>query len=226
MDSNNRINSSSNKSGDSGLMKRRVLMTLAGIIICGLSVGFFTHSSLGLDPFQVFAHGTWTLTPLGYGTYYMLLCAAFLVVIFFWNRKKIGLGTVLNLFGVGYMAELMGWILTKLDPSPSLPVRFLSLVVGIVVMCFAASLYFTADLGVSIYDAIALTISERHPRLQFRFIRIATDSICVLIGWLLGANVGIGTLITAFFMGPLIAWFNKTVAIPLLNSGGENKSAR
>ena len=148
-----------------------------------------------------------------------------LVIIFFWNRPKIGLGTVINLFGVGYMAELMGWILEKADPEPTMLIRFLSLAAGIVIMCFASSLYFTADLGVSTYDAVAITISERHKKLQFRFVRIATDLICVLTGFALGASVGIGTLITAFFMGPLIAFFNKTVAEPMLYGSKKGKEA-
>ena len=64
-------------------LNRRIMMTVLGVTIAGFSVGFFTHSAMGLDPFQVFAHGTWTLTPLDYGTYYMLLNAALLVIIFF-----------------------------------------------------------------------------------------------------------------------------------------------
>ncbi len=198
-------------------LKRRILMTILGVTVCGFSVGFFTHAMLGLDPFQVFAHGVWSLTPIDFGTFYVILNAVMLLIIFFWNRSKIGLGTVINLFGVGYMAEFTEWLLNKYNPDPSLPVRFGSLAVGVVVMCFASAFYFTADLGVSTYDAIAITISERHPKLQFRFIRITTDLICVITGWALGANVGIGTIITAFFMGPLIAFFNKTAAEPVLN---------
>jgi uncharacterized membrane protein YczE len=82
-------------------------------------------------------------------------------------------------------------------------------------MCFASALYFTADMGVSTYDAIAITISERKSKWKFKYIRITTDLICVLIGWSLGATVGIGTIVTAFFMGPLISFFNKTVAEPM-----------
>ena len=63
---------------------------------------------------------------------------------------------------------------------------------------------------------------------KFKYIRIATDVVCVVLGitlFLLGggkpseitASVGIGTILTAFFMGPLIDFFNKTVAIPMLN---------
>ena len=77
---------------------RRILMTVFGVTICGLSVGMFSYSEMGLDPFQVFAHGTWKLTSLDFGTYYVILNAVLLVVIFFADKKKIGLGTLISYF--------------------------------------------------------------------------------------------------------------------------------
>ncbi len=206
-------------------LTKRIIMTVLGVSICGLSVGLFSYSSMGLDPFQVFAHGTWSLFPLGYGTYYMILNAILLVIIFFVNRKKIGLGTVINLFLVGYMAEFSEkGLISLLGPAQeaSLLIRSISLLLGVVIMCFSAALYFTADMGVSTYDAIAITLDERkairfgsRPPVPFKYIRIATDLICVTIGGLLGAAIGVGTIISAFFMGPLISFFRKTVAEPM-----------
>ena len=201
---------------------KRILMTVFGVSICGISVGFFSYSDLGMDPFQVLAHGLWGLTNMGFGTFYVIINAVMLVVIFFVNKRKIGLGTLINLFLIGYISEFSEYVLSKLVPTPSFAGRLIILAVAVVVMCLASALYFTADLGVSTYDAVALTIDERTPeKIQFRFIRIGTDLICVIIGGLLGATVGIGTIITAFFMGPLIAFFNKTVAQPMLY--GKNK---
>ena len=164
-------------------LTKRIIMTVLGVSICGLSVGLFSYSSMGLDPFQVFAHGTWSLFPLGYGTYYMMLGPA---------------------------------------QEASLLIRSISLLLGVVIMCFSAALYFTADMGVSTYDAIAITLDERkairfgsRPPVPFKYIRIATDLICVTIGGLLGAAIGVGTIISAFFMGPLISFFRKTVAEPM-----------
>ena len=66
------------------------------------------------------------------------------------------------------------------------------------------------------YDAVALTISEKKKRIPFHWCRIACDLICVLIGFHFGAAVGLGTIVTAFFMGPLIDLFRRTVAEPML----------
>ena len=97
----------------------------------------------------------------------------------------------------------------------SMLISTVMLVVGLVLMCFSASLYFTADLGVSTYDFVALYISKIQKKVPFRFVRISTDAVCVTAGFLMGSVPGVGTLITACFMGPLISWFDRTVSVPM-----------
>jgi uncharacterized membrane protein YczE len=99
-------------------------------------------------------------------------------------------------------------------PDPSTLIRSLFLIVGIVILCFGSSLYFIGDLGVSTYDAVALILSEKKVA-RFQYCRIGSDLICTIAGFLLGATVGVGTLVTAFFMGPIITFFNKFISIPL-----------
>ncbi len=204
----------------SGEGRRRILMTLFGVLVCAFSVGLFSHSGMGVDPFQVLAQslGRHAEAGLGldYGTFYMLLNLAMLVGIFVWNRGKIGLGTVMNIFLVGYIAAFSEQLMQRLFPDPALPVRIGLLAVGVVVMCFGSAFYFTGDLGVSTYDAVALTLAERTEQKYFKYIRIATDLLCVGTGWLLGGadKIGAGTIITALFMGPLISFFRRTAAEP------------
>ena len=201
---------------DKPMMLRRVMMTVAGIVICGISVGMFSFSGMGMDPFQVFAHGLWAHTPLTFGTFYMLVNAALLIVMLITNRKKIGLGTLLNLFLLGYIADgslaFWHWLL----PRPTIATCIVFLALGVVVMCLSSALYFTADLGVSTYDSIALTISEKQSKVPFRWCRVGTDLLCVAVGIALGGSAGVGTIVTAFFMGPLISLFRSRVAEPLL----------
>ena len=193
--------------------RRRLLMTLAGVLVAGFSVGLFNFSGFGMDPFQVFAHGLNNLVPLSYGLFYSLVNAVLLVVVFFMDRTKIGLGTLINLFLLGYVVDFSSALWARLIPHPSVLVRAVFLILGIVIMCFGSALYFTGDLGVSTYDAIALVLS-REKKWDFRITRISTDVICTVLGVLTGAVAGIGTIVTAFFMGPLIEFFNRTVARP------------
>ena len=191
-------------------------MCVLGVLTSGVAVGFFSYSELGLDPFQCFAHGVWNLVPLSFGTWYVILNGVLLVLMAVINRSKIGPGTLINLFLLGYVAEESEAVILRAFPERSLPLRAVMLVIGIVILCFASAMYYTADLGVSTYDAIAITLAECAPKCPFRVFRIATDLICVLVGWSLGAAVGAGTLVTAFFMGPLIDFFRNTVAEPLM----------
>lgn len=193
--------------------QRRIFMTVAGVLISGFSVGIFNFSLFGMDPFQVLAHGLWNLTSMGYGTFYMIINLVMLIGIFFLDKTKIGLGTVINIFLLGYVVEFSSWLFNTAIPDPSFLLRSAALVVGILIISFGSALYFTGNMGVSTYDAVALLMSEKKIA-KFQYCRIATDLICTLSGFLLGATVGVGTLITAFFMGPIIAFFNKHVAIP------------
>ncbi|MDD3279678.1 MAG: YitT family protein [Lachnospiraceae bacterium] len=197
-------------------MKKRIIMTIVGVLTSGLCVGLFNFSVFGMDPFQVFAHGVCgkTVGLEHFGTFYMVLNLIMLIAIFFLDKKKIGLGTVINIFFLGYVVQFSSWVLDSWIPNPNLAVRIAALVIGLVVLCLGASLYFTADLGVSTYDAVALILNEK-TNWKFRYCRIGSDLICTLIGFFLGAVVGVGTLVTAFFMGPIIEFFNKKISIPL-----------
>lgn len=203
---------------------RRIAMALVGMAIAGISVGIFKRAFFGVDPFQCFCNGVARVVPLSFGTLYMIINAVLLVVDLFLDRHYIGISTLINLFLVGYAAEFSENMLARLLGDLSLPGRIILLVVGIVTTCFAAALYYDADLGVSTYDAIPLHIADRKPKLfgrvvPFRVVRIISDLICVGIGFALGFLPGVGTVITALFMGPLITYFRRTVSGPLRRAG-------
>ena len=206
---------------------RRVLMSVIGVAVCGVSVGMFKHASLGVDPFQSLMSGLDAVIPINFGTLYVIVNLLLLMFAIFYDRKKLGLATMINLFLLGYIAEFSQKCMEALLPDPSLGIRVGLLAAAIVIMCLASSFYFTADLGVSTYDAVSLIWFERQKRLPFFVCRVITDIVCVLCGIALchlagftfrqiTGEVGIGTVITAFFMGPLIEMFNVHVARPFL----------
>ena len=152
---------------------------------------------------------------LPYGTYYAGLSIVLLLIDLFLDKHYIGIATFINMFLTGYIVDFSQNVINHFFPDATLVIRIVFLVIGVVVMCFASSLYMTSDLGVSVYDAIPIIISNRS-RKPFRFCRIGCDLICVLVGFFCGLMPGVGTLITAFFMGPLIEVFNETFSRPLL----------
>ena len=203
-------------------------MSVLGVVLCGISVGFFKLAAFGVDPFQSLMSGIDKLIPLSFGILYVIVNALLLIFALVFDRHYIGIATFINLFLLGYIVEFTQWLLCLIFPAAGIVVRTVFFVVGFISLCFSSSLYITADLGVSTYDSIAIVMAEKWKMGKFKYIRIATDVVCVVLGitlFLLGggkpseitASVGIGTILTAFFMGPLIDFFNKTVAIPMLN---------
>ena len=209
------------------MKNRRILMSLTGVLITAVSIGAFKLAAFGVDPFQSFMSGLDELTTIPFGTLYVIVNACLLTFGLLADRRNIGIATFINLFLLGYIVQLSYEALQMIFPEPSMLTRWVSLIVGIIALCFGSSLYMTADLGVSTYDAIAVVLSGKWKLGKFQYVRICCDLVCVIVGvglfLLAGGAVaqiptiaGVGTVITAFFMGPLIAWFNKTIAEPML----------
>ena len=210
---------------------RRILMSLAGVFMGEVSVGIFKIAALGVDPFQSLMSGLDNLIPIPFGTLYVLVNLALLVFSLVVDRRNIGIATFINLFLLGYITQFTYELLQVWLPEPSMLVRVGCLIAGIVIICFGSSLYMTANLGVSTYDAVAVVLSGKWKLGQFKYVRICCDLVCVLLGTgfflLSGGTIaqiptiaGVGTVITAFFMGPLIQFFCDRVAIPLLEKKG------
>lgn len=207
---------------------KRILMSLCGVAIGAVAVGVFKIAAFGVDPFQSLMSGLDQLIPIEFGTLYVIVNAVLLVFSLAFNRHLIGIATFINLFLLGYITEFTYSFRQTVLVSPSVAVRLGCLAVAILVICFGSSLYMTADLGVSTYDAVAITMANKWKLGKFQYIRIVTDVVCVLLGiacYLFGGGTwggvpsavsGFATIITAFFMGPLIEFFNVKVARPLL----------
>jgi uncharacterized protein len=198
-------------------------MTSTGVIVCALSVGMFNISAFGVDPFQCFAQGSHFIfsSYLGYGSYYLIVSLIMLVGIYIWDKQYIGIATFVNMFFTGYIVDYSYRFLISILPDPTLWQRSAMLLVALVIMCFGSALYYTANLGVSVYDAISLILAKKRINIKgrivpFKWIRVVNDLICVTLGAFFGKFPGIGTIITAFFMGPLITVFNAKVAEPFL----------
>ncbi|MCR5626277.1 MAG: hypothetical protein K6F99_03055 [Lachnospiraceae bacterium] len=209
--------------------KRRIALSLLGVIICAISVGAFKLAALGVDPFQSLMSGLDSVIPIDFGTLYVIVNAILLLFSLIVDRHNIGIATFINLFLFGYITQFTLGILQSIFPNPSIVFRAVCLLVAIVVICFGSALYMTADLGVSTYDAVAIVFSGKWRLGKFKYVRICTDLICIIAGCALFLSAGnpisrvpeiagIGTIITAFFMGPLIEFFNEKIARPMLKN--------
>ena len=195
---------------------KRIAMSFFGVIVTGFCIGAFQKANLGADPFTCFVTGIANIFHSTYSTFYIIVTGALLVGVFFVEKHYIGIATVINLFFPGMAADFMRNILDNIFPAPGMAARFVMMLFGIFGTCFAASVYFTADLGVSAYDAWSLIAANKYKLMPFRLCRIASDSVCVLTGLIFHVTIGVGTVITALFMGPVVQWFNTNVSEPFL----------
>lgn len=204
---------------------KRIIMTVAGMIFVGVAVGLLLHANLGTDPFTAAVSGAAKVFNAAYGIMYGIIVALLLIAVFFLDKHYIGLGTVINIVIIGNVGDFTHRVLQKLYEADTWQIKVLTFLFAIILLCLASSLYIVSDLGVSSYDALSLIMSDKKIA-SYRICRVITDVVSVIIAFLLGARqqVGIGTIITAFCLGPITQFFIHTVANKILY--GKEKSKR
>ncbi len=198
----------------------KIFMVIFSTIIIGISIAFLKISLFGADPFQCFVAGVFNKVNIGFGNLYIIINIILLCCMFVVARELVGIGTFINMFFLGHIIEYSLEFLGVAFPVMTLSLRISSLIFGLILLCFAVAIYFTANLGVSTYDFIAIKLVDVI-KLKFKYCRVITDGICIVVGVCLGAEIGreigIGTILTAFFMGPLIEFFKLKVVEPIFN---------
>lgn len=199
------------------LTPARVRRMCLGVLLIGIAVACYRLSLFGVDAFTCMNLGVSGFLHVGFGTWQLLVNLCILAVVFFLGRENIGLGTVVNMVFVGYIADLLCWLaLEVLGLHAGLPGRIAFLAVGSLFAALGCALYMAAELGVSPYDSVAILLEKQTKgKLPFRTARVLSDVTCVVIGvafCLLGKNelreiVGLGTILNALFNGPLIQFF-------------------
>ncbi len=187
-------------------MVRRLVQLYVGLGLYGLSTAMFIRSDLGVDPWDVFHLGVAIQTGMSIGTVIILTGAA---VLLLWIplRQLPGLGTISNVICIGLAADASMALIPELT---SLPVRITLLVSGIVVNALATGMYIGAGFGAGPRDGLMTGI---HARLgwSIRSVRTAIEVTVLIVGYLLGGAFGVGTVLYALTIGPLIQlclpWF-------------------
>ncbi|MDO4458841.1 MAG: hypothetical protein Q4C42_01970 [Clostridia bacterium] len=198
----------------------RIIAMLMGCIMLGFGVAVFWHTAMGADPYSTLNTGLSYKMNMSFGKWQAIINIALLAVVVIFDRSMIGLGTVGNMFLVGFSADFFFPMLGKIIPPTDemgFIVRVLITVAAVLIQLVGCSFYITSDLGMSPYDSITYIIPDKI-HVHFRWCRIVTDLICVIIGFVCGASVGIGTLLNAFGAGPMLPILNKYVAGPILKA--------
>ncbi|MGN0399321.1 MAG: YitT family protein [Blautia sp.] len=201
---------------EKNLIKRKILMAVIGIFLTSVSVAFSKLSGFGVDPFSVLMFGLAKTIGLSYQPTFIISCSILTIIALTLKKSLLGCATVISLFFSGAAVDMATTILGYSFKNPDFITRITFLIISLILVSIASALYYSANLGVSPYDAQALILSVKTP-VPFRFCRIGTDLVCIAIGFLLGGDLGVGTICVAFCMGPAIQFCRERITDPLAN---------
>jgi uncharacterized membrane protein YczE len=177
----------------------RGLTLLAGLCGYGFSMAMMVRAGLGLDPWDVFHQGLTRHTPMTIG---LASAVVGVVVLLAWIplRNKPGIGTVANVIVIGVSVDAGLAVLTAPE---SVPVRITLMLGAVLLNAVSTVLYVGAGLGPGPRDGLMTGLVAR-TGVSVRSVRTAIEATVLSVGWLLGGSVGVGTVLYAFGIGPMV----------------------
>ena len=188
------------------LFARRASQLVAGLFLYGFAIALIVRAAIGVSPWDVLTQGIVAQTGLSFGLVTNIVGG---LVLLLWIpiRQKPGVGTVLNVLLVGPSAEFGLWLIPE---QTDLVVRVALFAGGLALLAVATGLYIGAGYGPGPRDGLMTGIHRRWG-IRIWIVRTAIEVTVLSIGWVLGGNVGIGTLLFALLIGPMVG-----VTLPLL----------
>jgi uncharacterized membrane protein YczE len=186
---------------------QRLTRLYLGLILYGVSDGMLLRAGLGVDPWDVLQQGLSRRIGLGVGTWANIVGAT---VLLLWIplRQRPGFGTISNILVIGTVIDLTMLVLPL---QHELAIQVPMLLAGVVLNGIATGAYIGAGLGPGPRDGLMTGIAARGH--SIRVVRTGIELTVFSIGWLLGGNVGLGTVVYALSIGPLAHVFIPLLAI-------------
>ena len=186
-----------------------VLFLFIGLSIFGFGHAILFGSNFGVSPWMVLAQGLAIEFEIGIGL--SIIVVSFGVLIFWIPLKeKPGIGTFINFFVVAAVIEMT---LPYIPYQTDISLKLLQVILGILVIGIGGSIYLIANLGPGPRDGLMTGISKK-TKIPMAYVRNVLEISVVIIGWSLGGTAGLGTLIFAILIGPVIVaymYFIKTI---------------
>jgi uncharacterized membrane protein YczE len=190
-------------------MRRRIFQLLLGLATFAFGEALVVQAALGVIPWDVLHQGLVRQFGLTIGQWSIILGV---VVLLLWIplQERPGLGTVVNVLAIGLFLDLFLSVISEPD---ALWLRVVYLVLGIVINGVATAAYIGARLGPGPRDGL-MTGLVRKTGGSVRVVRTAIEIGVVVVGWLLGGNLGVGTVLFALAIGPVIHVFLPLLTVP------------
>lgn len=191
---------------------KALIILLIGLTVAHLGVTLFLLSELGTDTFTVFIQGLSRIFGVSVGTVHVIVLCILMVIMLVTTKGYVKPGTVVCAFCGGPIIDLFTWMLDGwINVEAGMPVRVISMLAGCVILSAGMSIVINSNAGTGPNDLVAVILSDRIEKVQFRWVRVGCDLFFVVLGFLLGGTVGAGTLVAVFLTGPLVQfWLPRT----------------
>ena len=196
--------------------RNRMIMMLCGVTAQGMGLSLLRSINLGTDPCSCLTQGVTNFLPLSFGTCQLLCHLVTFLFVIRYDLGMIGFGTIGNMCFLGYISDFFRWGWALLLPAgffEGVANRYILLIPSLAVFLLGAAAYMCAGLGSSPYDALPFIISGHVKKVSFKVVRMLWDIGFMAAGFLLGGEVGIVTILVAFFLGPIIAWVQRKLEV-------------
>ena len=182
-------------------LPRRVTQLIIGLVLFGVGIGLMLQSGMGVPPWDVLHQGLARRFGLTVGAWSIIVSVA---VLLLWLplRQPYGLGTLLNAIIIGVVIDLTAVVIPAAEITV---VAWSMMLVGVVLIGIASGLYIGANLGPGPRDGLMTGIARKGP--SIRLTRAVIEITVLTLGWILGGTFGIGTIVFALAIGPLVQYF-------------------
>lgn len=188
---------------------KKLIVLITGISMMALGTSICNTTGLGIDPFNALCVAFSELFTIQLGTMVLILQAFLGIFVLIFDRKKLGIGTLVPMILFGYFLQFFSWFIPQLiSGSINRIVNMLLFLVGMMIIAIGMSMYMECEVGMVPYDCLSFVIGERINKNPFTF-RVAIDTTVAVAAFLLGGPINVGTVLLAFFTGPLINFFRK-----------------
>lgn len=184
-----------------------IFICLLGCIMLGGGMGMLIKVGLGSDSLSCFYEGLANKINVTVGTISLLINLLFCIIVFFLDKKKIGISTFLFMIAGKYPIDFM----TEHFFTPdSLVVAILLDIIICAIIGVGCAVIIAANLGVTAYDSLTLSTSEKLNK-KYVIVRYIYDGSFLLLGFLLGGTIGIGTIVALIEIGPVFNFTKKAL---------------
>lgn len=182
-----------------------------GLLIAGLGIAIMYNVAWGSAQGATITQGVSVFTGLGYGKSSMITNSTFLVLLFFLDKSLIGMGTVIVTFFLGYFIDIGMFIVAPLQIAEmSFGLKVIMMFLGNIILASGFGYYVGVNFGTGPLDGIAVALNRKY-NINFKIARWVSDGIIMLIGILLGASWGVGTLSCLILTAPIMDFIIKRV---------------